>query len=364
MSLIEARVVKRLPSVKESPSFELNAQLQADEGITVLVGASGSGKTMFLNCLAGFLRPDEGRILVRDQLYFDAQANVHLRPERRRCGYIFQDHALFPHMTVRQNLRFAASLPGSGASRLNLRRRVQELLESFELADLADRKPLQLSGGQSQRAALARILVREPRVLLLDEPSRGLDASLRNSFYRLLRSLRESLRVPILLVSHDVSECLELADAVVVLAGGRVLQAGRRSAVFDKPSSVEVAQLLGVYNIAPAQIIALDPAARSSRLRIFDQEVEGPYLPGHLIGDNGYACVRRSELRLVPTPGKPEKRRLVLPLLEAYPSPYGVRLGLEGGFTLTVPEADFHNLPDKSRLAFEIPASSITFTEK
>ncbi len=300
MSRVDARVVKHLPAIKDTPAFELNLHFQTGEGISVILGPSGAGKTLLLNCVGGFVRPDEGRILVSDELYFDAPANVHLPPRLRHCGYIFQDHALFPHMTVRENLRFAASLSSREAGGLNLRRRINELLESFDLTDLDDRKPAQLSGGQKQRAALARILLTQPRLLLLDEPSRGLDARLRQSFYELLRSLRGRLPVPVLLVSHDIDECFELADSVAVLDKGRLLQSGARETVFARPATVEIARLLGIYNIAPAEIRRLDPAANLSCIRLLDQEIQGPYFPGHLIGDAGFLCMRRSEVKVMP----------------------------------------------------------------
>jgi molybdate transport system ATP-binding protein len=364
MSIIDARIVKQLPAVNASPAFRLDAHLLAGSGITVLMGASGSGKTMLLNCLAGFARPDQGRILVRDQIYFDAESKVNLRPEKRNCGYIFQDHALFPHMTVRQNLRFAASLPHSGTTRLNLRRRITELLEHFELTALANRKPSQLSGGQNQRAALARVLVRSPSVLLLDEPTRGLDVALRQSFYRLLRSLSQTLETPILLISHDASECLELADRVAVLAKGSILQAGTRADVFLKPASTQIAHLLDIYNVVPAEILALNPSTRSSRLRILNQEIDGPNLPGHLIGDRGFACVRRSELRLAASESRPTPQQIRLDVQEAFPSPHGVRLDFAGEFSMTISEAEYQSLEDKTRLTLEIPASAIAFADK
>ncbi len=362
MSRIDARIVKHLPAVKETPAFELNVHLRIDAGITVMVGPSGAGKTLILDSIGGFVRPDEGRILVDDQIYFDAPSKLHLPPERRRCGYIFQDHALFPHMTVRQNLRFAAETPHSRAGRLNLHRRINELLESFDLGNLGDRKPAQLSGGQQQRAALARILITQPAVLLLDEPSRGLDASLRQSFHELLRSLRERLEAPVLLVSHDIGECFELADSVVVIEKGRVLQEGASEMVFARPVSVGVASLLGIYNIVPAEIQALDPVANSSRLRVLNQEIDGPYLPGHLIGDTGHLCIRRSELKLVPPSQSNGNRRLSLRLEAVQPSPYGLRLDLEHKFRLLVRESEFEIFRDAERLTLEVPPSALSFT--
>ena len=364
MSRVDARVVKHLPPIKETPAFELNLHFHGGEGITVILGPSGAGKTLLLNCLGGFVRPDEGRILVSDELYFDAATNVHLPPRLRRCGYIFQDHALFPHMTVRENLRFAASLSSSDAGGLNLRRRVNELLESFDLADLDDRKPAQLSGGQKQRAALARILLTQPRLLLLDEPSRGLDALLRQSFYELLRSLRARLPVPVLLVSHDIDECFELADSVALLDGGRLLQSGARETVFAKPATVEIARLLGIYNIAPAEIRMLDPGANLSRIRLLDQEIEGPYFPGHLIGDGGFLCVRRSEVKAVPPGNHTSKNRLTLRIEGKHASPFGISIALENGFSVVMRETEYSEHSGGDRLTLEIPASAMAFTPK
>ncbi len=362
---IDARLVKRFPAGPDSEAFELNIHLLADAGITVLFGPSGAGKTLTLNCLGGFARPDEGRILVNDQLYFDAAANLHLTPQRRRCGYIFQDHALFPHMTVRDNLRFAASAAPSESNRgLNRRRRINELIDSFELGDLAARKPGQLSGGQKQRAALARILVSEPRLLLLDEPTRGLDARLRHSFYDVLRKTRERLKVPTVLVTHDLEECFELADNVFLIDRGRVVQSGARELVLSKPASIDVARSLGVYNIVPAGITALDPSRNTSRLAVLNHEIEGPYLPGHLIGDQGFLCIRQAETKVLPSESRASHNKLLLRVLESNPCSRGIRIVFEQDVIASVSEAEFQELRGSERLALEIPSSAVYFIGK
>lgn len=361
---VDARLIKRLSAVAETGSFELNVHLHAEAGITVLFGPSGAGKTLILNCLGGFARPDEGRILVNDRLFFDATARVHLPPRERNCGYIFQDHALFPHMTVRGNLQFAA---GSGSSRngqLNRHRRINELLEAFELTDLAGRKPAQLSGGQKQRAALARTLVNEPSMLLLDEPVRGLDARLRESFYDLLRRTRDRLSVPMLLVTHDLEECFELADAVYLIENGRFMQSGSRDAVFKRPATTEIARALGIYNILPAEIEALDPGRGTSRLRVFEFELEGPYLPGHLIGDRGYICAPVSEFRVRLPNGGARPNCLLLCVSSQAPSSRGTRLRFEHDIVAAVTESEYRNLQGSDRLLVEIPPSSVYFIGK
>jgi molybdate transport system ATP-binding protein len=359
---IDARLIKRFPAGHDSESFELNVHFRAGPEVTVLSGPSGAGKTLLLNCLAGFARPDEGRILVNDELLFDAATHIHLSPQRRRCGYIFQDHALFPHMTVRDNLLFAASAARAGKGpALNRRRRVHELLDAFELADLAARKAVHLSGGQKQRAALARILVSEPHLLLLDEPTRGLDVRLRRAFYDVLRETHRRLEIPIVLVTHDLDECLELADCVYLLDRGRVLQSGAKELVFARPATLEIARSLGIYNLLPASIAALDPGRHTSRLSVLDQEIETSYLPGHLIGDNGFLCVRQSETRVRPPVAHLSGNQLLLRLTAASASSRGVRLVFEHDLAAYVSEFDFEQLRGHDRLAVEIPASAVYF---
>jgi molybdate transport system ATP-binding protein len=359
---IDARLIKRFAAGPESEKFELNIHLRAGLGVTVLLGPSGSGKTLTLNCLAGFARPDGGRILVNDELYFDAAAGVHLPPRHRRCGYIFQDHALFPHMSVRDNLRFAASAaPPDKSGRLNRHRRINELLEAFELSELAARKPGQLSGGQKQRAALARVLVGEPRILLLDEPTRGLDARLRQAFYDVLRKTRERLRVPLVLVTHDLEECFELADSVFLLDRGQFVQSGSRELVFQRPASTDVARSLGVYSIIPAEITALDPSRNTSRLRVLNDEIEGPYLPGHLIGDHGFLCIRQSEIKVLAPSAQAARNQLMLRVMNITPSSHGIRLTFEHDVLAVVSETEYAQLRGNDCLRLEIWPSAVYF---
>lgn len=364
MNGIDAKLLKRLPAGSGSQAFELNLHLQAQAGITVLFGPSGAGKSLTLNCIAGFARPDHGRILVSDRIYFDAAAGVHLTPQQRECGYIFQDHALFPNMTVRENLRFAASAAKKRTSGLTRRRRVNDLLAAFELGELSGRKPGQLSGGQKQRAALARILATEPRVLLLDEPTRGLDVRLRSSFYTLLRATRDRLQAPILLVTHDLDECFELADYVCLIDRGSFLQTGPRDAVLNKPASAEIARSLGIYNVAPAEIQLLDPGRNASRLRVLGFEIEGPYFPGHLLGDHGFFCMREAEITVSQQQSTRTQNHIVLGVLAATLSPRGIRIQFEHEFSALVSEAGYEQLRGQQKLALQFPATAVHFVAK
>src|SRR6185295_12286065 len=169
--MIDFRARKTFPSRPDSQGFSFDVSFRSAEGVTVLFGPSGSGKTLMLDIIAGFTRPDEGRIMLDDQILYDGQSGLSLVPQKRECGYVFQSCALFPHMTLRQNLEFSAER----RPRLERRRRVNELLEQFRLTEAAGRRPHQVSGGQRQRCSIARALIGEPKLLLLDEPATALD---------------------------------------------------------------------------------------------------------------------------------------------------------------------------------------------
>ena len=363
---IDARMTKRFAAGKDGPAFELNVHLQLQTGVTALLGPSGAGKSLTLNCLAGFAQPDDGRILVNDEIYFDRASHVNLPPRDRRCSYIFQDHALFPHMTVRENLRFAAaSIPAPAKRGLQRHKQINELLESFELTDLASRKPAQLSGGQRQRAALARILVNEPRLLLLDEPTRGLDERLRSGFFEVLQKTRERLQIPIVLVTHDLEDCFQAADTICLMEHGRVLQSGSKELVVQRPANAEAARVLGLYNVIPARIEALDPTRNYSRVRLLNGAIEGPYFPGHLIGDSGFVCIRKTGLKIRSQAEGIAKNVIGLRVTDASPSTAGIRVEFEQSVTALVSDEELPAVRDAMRdggeLQIEIPASAIGF---
>src|SRR5580658_3970399 len=243
--MISARIRKNFPPRSDSAGFVLDLEFSAAAGITVLFGPSGSGKTLTLDSIAGFVRPDEGRILLEDDILFDGATGVHLPPQARNCGYVFQSYALFPHMSLRENLEFAAER----RPRLERHRRVNEMLERFHLTDAAGRRPHELSGGQRQRCSIARALIGAPKLLLLDEPTQGLDAPLRAEFYDVLRQVRSDFKTPVLLVSHDLDECFELGEEMIVLREGRMVQSGTPRQILDSPANLDVARLLGTFNL-------------------------------------------------------------------------------------------------------------------
>lgn len=207
-----------------SHRFTLDVQIRSDSERIVIVGPSGSGKSLLLKMIAGLLRPDAGHILVHGQTLFDAQAGIHLPPRRRNMAYVFQDYALFPHLTVRQNIGFACTRRWwKNPGRRQHFPEVDHWLDTFRLTPVADQYPAELSGGQRQRTALARALVSKPHALLLDEPFAALDPDLRTHMRAELLDLQRRLRVPMILITHDAEDAECLGQHIVSLREGRVV---------------------------------------------------------------------------------------------------------------------------------------------
>ena len=232
----------------ELGKFRYEAAFEAENEIVVLFGHSGAGKSVTLQAIAGLMRPTSGRITIGEQTVFDAASGVNVPPQGRQVGYVVQELALFPHMTVAENVRF-------GLARSRPRSRVAELLELLRIGEFAHRKPGTLSGGQRQRVALARALARDAQVLLLDEPFSALDDSLRVTLRKELLRLRAELGLTIIFVTHDLREAHLLADRLAVFDEGQLLQFSPREEVFRRPASRRVAELTGTANIFPAMVV-------------------------------------------------------------------------------------------------------------
>jgi molybdate transport system ATP-binding protein len=221
-------------------SFELELALALGAETFALVGPSGAGKTTVLRAVAGLLRPDRGRVSVQADVWLDTEQRVDLAPEQRSVGYVFQDYALFPHLSVERNVAYGGN------------DRVRELLERLRISHLARAKPRELSGGERQRVALARALARRPRVLLLDEPLAALDAHTRTEVRAELQGLLRDLRLPTLLVTHDFEDAAALADRVGVMRDGRLVQTAKPTELAAAPADAFVAALTG-GNLLPGR---------------------------------------------------------------------------------------------------------------
>jgi molybdate transport system ATP-binding protein len=260
--LLHATFQKRLQS--RSNEFLLDVALDAPSGFTILFGASGAGKTTLLDCLAGLTTPDSGRISLADRVLFDSARRVNVPTALRRVGYVFQSLALFPHMTVERNVGYGlAHLPPAERSG-----RITSLLEAFRITDLARRKARDISGGESQRVALARTLVTDPELLLLDEPLAALDAPTKTKIIDDLRQWNHTHNIPILYVTHSREEVFALGERMIVFDAGHIVAHGTPHEVLSAPHMETVAQLAGFENVFDAVVEAVRPERGTMTCRI------------------------------------------------------------------------------------------------
>ena len=252
---LNIRMEKRFPGITIEASF---CQAIAGLSSTALFGPSGCGKTTILRCLAGLERPEAGRIQWGEEVWFDAQERQFLPPQQRQVGFLFQDYALFPFLTVAGNIGYG--LPKAA------RRLVSDLLDLFQLTGFENRSPRDLSGGEQQRVALARTIIRKPRLLLLDEPLSALDLPTRTQLRRDLRHLLAKFGIPVILVTHDPMEVMALADRVVVLGRGQILQQGKVEDVFSRPADAGVARIVGVETVVTGHVEGVQHGLASVRV--------------------------------------------------------------------------------------------------
>jgi molybdate transport system ATP-binding protein len=275
--------------------------------VTVLFGPSGCGKTTILRCLAGLERPERGYVRFGGETWFDAATRTFCPPQRRGVGLLFQDFALFPHMTVAGNIGYGlksshqihrARTSARDESRGSLRSRVSDMLDMLQLTGLEHRYPHQLSGGQQQRVALARAVIRRPRLLLLDEPLSSLDAPTRETLRRGLRHLLAGFGSPCFVVTHDRLEAMALGDYAIVLDEGKVRQSGPLEEVFSKPADLHVARMVGVETVTTGRIVQVENglatvAVGSAELQVVTPEkITGPV----------YVCIRGEDVTLQTDP--------------------------------------------------------------
>ena len=271
--------------------FHLRVKFEAENRVLALLGASGCGKSMTLKCIAGIERPDRGVITLDGTTLFDSGRGVNLPPQRRRVGYLFQQYALFPNMTVEQNIAVGVR------DRRRAREETAEAIAAMRLEGLERKRPHQLSGGQQQRAALARILVNRPEVLLLDEPFSALDSHLRFQLEQELRGAIRRFGKTVLLVSHNRDEVFRLSDEVAIMHDGRIETTGEKKAVFANPRTRNGAILTGCKNVSPIQ------ATGERRARAVDWGVELA-LPASADGVQ-YVGIRMHDVRLAEAQGEP-----------------------------------------------------------
>jgi molybdate transport system ATP-binding protein len=290
----DALILKFTKRFRGGPVVEADLRIDTRlPRVTVLFGPSGTGKTTLLRIVAGLEFPTSGMVRYGADLWNDTEQDIRLSPQQRHIGFLFQDYALFPHLTVERNIAY-----GCGAlSRAEATRRVSVWLERFGLQGLAKRYPSQLSGGQKQRVALARTLAMEPRLLLLDEPLSALDAPTREAMRGELSSVLHSLGIPVLVVTHDRAEALALGDELAVMGEGKILQYGPVDQIFRQPVSQQVAQIVGVETVVEGRVLAITEGV--AEVAIGDKRLYAS--SNHLSGGGTavFACVRAEDVILV-----------------------------------------------------------------
>ena len=294
---------------KHVPGFTLNANLTVEADIIVLFGPSGAGKSLTVQCLAGVARPDRGHIVLNGEPLFDGNKGLSVPPQRRRIGYVPQNYALFPHLTIAENIAFGLRHWTKEQSRAEVAR----LVSLLGLDGLEDRRPWELSGGQQQRVALARAVATRPRLLLLDEPLSALDPSLRASLRADLLRIQEEMDVGIVFVTHDLADAYTMADSIAVYDAGRVLQVGPIDEVFQKPQTATVARLTGAGNLLKGQVVVRGPkgiCVDVGEVRLWGDATED--IP---TGDPALVVIRPENVRLLHYDEVPEEDEEVVPVI-------------------------------------------------
>jgi molybdate transport system ATP-binding protein len=284
---------------RSSNGFTLEAAFDARPGFTMILGPSGAGTTPLLNCIAGFIAPDAGRIALGARALFDSEEHIDTPPAARRLGYVFQNLALFPHLTATQNVQYGlVALPGG-----ERRERAAAMLATMRIAHLAGRKPGEISGGERQRVALARSLVTNPDALMLDEPLAALDAATKSKILDDLRAWNAAREIPILYVTHSPDEAFALGERVVVLEAGRILAQGMPQYVLTTPRHETIAQVVGFENVFDATVksIAVTHGTMLCQLDGGAAEIEVPL--GHAQpGDRMRVAIRAGDIIVAAEP--------------------------------------------------------------
>ena len=236
---------------KKFNGFQLDVKLQSQEDVIGILGASGSGKSMLLRCIAGLVKPDEGKIIINGKTFFDSEKKINLSMRERKVGFLFQNYALFPNMTIEENIAFGLD----NLSKIEKETKIAELIKKYSLDGLEKRYPTQISGGQQQRVALARAVAVDPDILLLDEPFSALDVHLRNLMIREMSETLKDFKGLTLFVTHNRDEAYQLCDHIAVFNTGKVEVFGAKDVLFQRPGSLETAKITGCKNLVKASML-------------------------------------------------------------------------------------------------------------
>lgn len=282
-------------SLQQQFPITLNVKMACNNGeVMALVGPSGSGKSSILRCIAGLYKPKHGKVFCSGNTWFDSDQNINIATQQRRVGMVFQNFALFPHLSVIENVM----IPLQHLSLSERKQRAYEILQRVNLKGLESRLPHTLSGGQQQRVALARALVPDPEILLLDEPFSAVDHVTRRKLRLEAMQLTRNLNIPVILVTHDMDEAYMLANQISVLHKGKTLQNGAPDEVMCKPVNATVARLIDMRNVFEGTVIAHDPENNCTQISWLGGTLEAPYTSEFRIDEKLDWCISNSEILL------------------------------------------------------------------
>jgi molybdate transport system ATP-binding protein len=292
---------------KRFTGFDLDCEASFGPGVTAIFGPSGTGKTTLLNCLAGMAKPDEGSISVDGRTVFSSELKTDVRPEKRRFGYVFQDSVLFPHKSVRDNIQYGYNLTPVGSREIDL----DHLVDMLGLSPLMSRNVKNLSGGEKQRVALARALAISPKLLLMDEPLASLDARFKGTIISYLKRIVRELKIPMVFVSHSLSEVTALSDDTLAIEGGRTVAFGPTRSLLGSPALAALADYAALENILEGQAPPSQDGATKSKIRGGENELLIPAIDA-APGDAVMVSVRAGDIILsLEAPQKISARNIV-----------------------------------------------------
>lgn len=325
-NMILVNIEKRLNGDKR---ISTKLMIPVDSSWTVIFGPSGAGKSTILRIMAGLDRADKGLIKFGEETWEDTENQIFIPPQKRPVGLLFQDFALFPHMTVENNIIYNLSL-----SKEEKQKKLRELISLFNLEGLEKRKPSSLSGGEKQKVAIARTVIRMPELLLLDEPLSSLDLPTREKLQKELKKILKKLQIPTIFVTHDRTEAIIMGDRIVVMNDGKVVQMGEVNEVFTKPDNPSVAAIVGMENVLIGEIIERSEGLVSIKvgkctLVALDTGVVGPEVA---------VCIRAEEIILEKgnVPESSARNRFSGKIVDISPQGVTVKLTLDCGFLLIV----------------------------
>lgn len=288
---------------KKFTGFSLNIDCFLKQKVTAFLGASGSGKTTLLNCISGIVCPDQGEIVFQERELYSSNLRINLPPEKRRIGYVFQEGHLFPHLNIERNIRY-----GQSRKKRKQLEDIRDIIDILEIGNLLERYPQQLSGGQRQRVAIARSLAMKPSLLLMDEPLASLDSGLKNRIIPYLHHIKERFEIPILYVTHMISEAIALADEAFVLTDGEITANGQPHQLLTSPSAMPIANITGIENVFSLLVGKSNKDKGITELEIGEQTLKIPYIDKD-IGESVPVGIRAEDIIVSLEPNLPISAR-------------------------------------------------------